>query len=89
MRGLARGARTSTRERAYGLTTRELQVLQLLCGGLRNAEIAQHLCRSVRTVDHHLATVFAKLGVDSRAAAVRAAQQAGLATQSGQAPAPK
>ncbi|MES2101632.1 MAG: AAA family ATPase [Pseudomonadota bacterium] len=79
IRGVARGARASSRERPYGLTTRELQVLQLLCEGLRNAEIAQRLSRSVRTVDHHLAAVFAKLEVDSRAAAVRTAQRAGLA----------
>jgi DNA-binding NarL/FixJ family response regulator len=63
-------------------------VLQLLCDGLRNAEIARHLSRSVRTVDHHLAAVFAKLGVDSRVAAIQAAQRAGLAAQSGQPPTP-
>ncbi|MEO7244558.1 MAG: LuxR C-terminal-related transcriptional regulator, partial [Rubrivivax sp.] len=89
VRGIARGARPSTRERPYGLTTRELQVLQLLCNGLRNAEIAQRLSRSVRTVDHHLASVFTKLGVDSRVAAIQAAQRFGLAAQSGQPSAPK
>lgn len=89
VRGLARGARASTRERAFGLTTRELQVLQLLCNGLRNAEIAERLHRSVRTVDHHLAAVFAKLGVDSRVAAIQAAQRAGLVAQSGQSATPK
>jgi ATP/maltotriose-dependent transcriptional regulator MalT len=89
VRGLARGARPSTREHAYGLTTRELEVLQLLCDGLRNAEIAERLSRSVRTVDHHLAAVFVKLGVDSRVAAIQAAQHAGLTTQSRQATAPK
>ena len=87
VRGLARGARNSTRKSAYGLTLRELQVLELLCEGLRNAEIAERLCRSVRTVDHHLAAVFAKLGVDSRMAAIQVAQRAGLSAQSGQAPA--
>ena len=84
MRGLTRGTRPSTREHPHGLTTRELQVLTLLCSGLRNAEIAQRLSRSVRTVDHHLATVFEKLGADSRGAAIKAAQQAGLASPSGQ-----
>jgi DNA-binding CsgD family transcriptional regulator len=79
-----RGPRASTREQAFGLTTRELQVLQLLCDGLRNAEIAQRLHRSVRTVDHHLAAVFVKLGVDSRVAAIQAAQRHGLIAQSGQ-----
>jgi DNA-binding NarL/FixJ family response regulator len=62
-----------------------LQVLQLLCAGLRNAEIAERLHRSVRTVDHHLAAVFAKLGVDSRAAAIAAAQREGLTPQIGRA----
>ena len=89
VRGLARGVRASTREHPFGLTSRELQVLQLLCDGLRNADIAQRLSRSVRTVDHHLAAVFAKLGVDSRMAAIQAAQRTGLAAQSGQAPTPK
>ena len=84
VRGLVRGPRNATREHPFGLTTRELQVLQLLCNGLRNAEIAQRLSRSVRTVDHHLAAVFAKLGVDSRVAAIQAAQRAGLETPSGQ-----
>jgi DNA-binding CsgD family transcriptional regulator len=84
VRGLARGPRASTREHPFGLTSRELQTLQLLCEGLRNAEIAARLQRSVRTVDHHLAAVFAKLGVDTRAAAIAAAQREGLLTQSGQ-----
>jgi DNA-binding CsgD family transcriptional regulator len=85
VRGLARGPRAATREHPFGLTARELQTLQLLCEGLRNAEIAARLHRSVRTVDHHLAAVFAKLGVDSRTAAVAVAQREGLAPQSGQA----
>ena len=84
VRGVARGPRNATRQHPFGLTTRELQVLTLLCSGLRNAEIAQRLSRSVRTVDHHLAAVFAKLGVDSRVAAIQAAQRAGLGTPSGQ-----
>jgi DNA-binding NarL/FixJ family response regulator len=87
VRGLTRGPRASTLDHPFGLTTRELEVLRLLCEGLRNAEIAARVHRSVRTVDHHLAAVFAKLGVDSRLAAIRTAQRAGLAPQSGQSPA--
>lgn len=80
VRGVARGARASTRETAYGLTARELEVLRLLCEGLRNAEIAARLNRSVRTIDHHLAAVFAKLGVDTRLEAIRTAERAGVAS---------
>lgn len=85
VRGLPRGPRASTREHPFGLTQREVQSLHLLCEGLRNAEIAQRLHRSVRTVDHHLASVFAKLGVDTRAAAIAVAQREGLVPQIGQA----
>ena len=87
VRGLPRGPRGSTREHPFGLTARELQVLLLLCDGLRNAEIAARLHRSVRTVDHHLAAVFAKLGVDSRVAAIQAAQRGGLSPTAGPLPA--
>jgi len=77
VRGLARGPRSATREHPVGLTSRELQVLRLLCCGLANAEIARRLCRSVRTVDHHVAAVLAKLEVDSRLEAVRRAEREG------------
>ena len=50
----------------------------LLCAGMRNSQIAERLHRSVRTVDHHLAAVFAKLGVSSRAEAIAAAHAAGI-----------
>jgi DNA-binding CsgD family transcriptional regulator len=90
VKGIVRGSRASTRAQPHGLTLRELGVLALLCRGMRNAEIARHLSRSVRTVDHHLASVFAKLGVDSRVAAIQAAQRAGLDdAQFGQSPGPK
>lgn len=78
VRGLPRGVRASTQANPHGLTSRELEVLTLLCSGLRNAQIAERLHRSVRTVDHHLAAVFAKLGVGTRAEAIAAAHAAGL-----------
>ena len=70
--------RTSTQANPFQLTAREFEVLLLLCEGLRNSAIAKRLFRSVRTVDHHLAAVFAKLGVASRTEAVALALRAGL-----------
>jgi DNA-binding NarL/FixJ family response regulator len=81
VRGIPRGQRSSTQAHPYQLTTREAEVLQLLCAGLKNAEIAGRLSRSVRTVDHHLEAVFAKLGVATRTEAVAAALQAGLGAE--------
>ena len=48
------------------LTEREVDVLRLLGQGLTNKDIAQTLILSVRTVDAHLRSIFAKLGVRSR-----------------------
>jgi DNA-binding NarL/FixJ family response regulator len=55
------------------LTPRELEVLELMVDGLRNAEIAERLVVSRRTVDHHVHAILRKLGVHSRQAAARAA----------------
>jgi HD-GYP domain-containing protein (c-di-GMP phosphodiesterase class II) len=56
-------------ERPSGLTTREIEVLGLLSIGLANKEIAQRLVVSPRTVGHHVAAIYRKLGVTNRAAA--------------------
>ena len=54
--------------RRHGLTAREIQVARLLDGGARAADIAATLGLSVRTVEHHAAHIYAKLGVHTRAA---------------------
>jgi len=77
VRGLARGARNSTRASPCQLTQVEMKTLALMARGLRNADIAERVHRSVRTVDHHVAAVLAKLGVDSRQAAVERATREG------------
>ena len=60
------------------LTEREREVLQRAADGARSKEIALQLGISERTVKAHLASIYNKLGVDSRAAAVSAAIQRGL-----------
>jgi pimeloyl-ACP methyl ester carboxylesterase/DNA-binding CsgD family transcriptional regulator len=50
-----------------GLTAREVEVLRLLAGGKTNGEIAEELFVSVRTVERHVANVYAKIGVRGRA----------------------
>jgi predicted ATPase/DNA-binding CsgD family transcriptional regulator len=57
----------------FGLTVRELEVLRLLAQGLSDAQIAEHLVISPRTVNHHTTSLYSKLGVSSRAGATRAA----------------
>src|SRR5919106_1321801 len=60
------------------LTERELEVLQAAARGERNKEIAYKLGITERTVKAHLASIYQKFGVDSRAAAVAIAAQKGL-----------
>ena len=81
--GVPRGPRPETRQNLAGLTGRQLEVLELLADGLTNAEIAQRLVLSVRTVDHHVTAVLEKLGVRSRAGAVGAARQQGWVREPG------
>ena len=87
LRGLPRGRRASTLGNPHELTAREIETLTLLCEGLRNAEIAARLSRSVRTVDHHLAAIYGKLGVATRAQAMDKARQ--LLAKNGQSAAEK
>ena len=56
--------------RRYGLSEREREVVDLLCEGLSNGAIAERLGLSEKTVKNHLAHVFAKLDVASRAEAM-------------------
>jgi DNA-binding CsgD family transcriptional regulator/tetratricopeptide (TPR) repeat protein len=75
-RSVPAGPHAATRKRPFGLTRREHEVLDLICAEHTNAEIAAKLFLSVKTVDHHVSAVLAKLGVPSRAAARRVAQSA-------------
>jgi DNA-binding NarL/FixJ family response regulator len=79
-RGLPRGARPKTRANPAGLTARELEVLALVAEGMRNAEIAQRLVVSAKTVDHHVSAILRKLDVRTRGEAGAKAARLGLTT---------
>ena len=74
-----REARSSQRDRArVGLTERENEVLSLVAEGLRNAQIAERLFISERTVKVHVSSIFAKLRLRDRVQAARYAIRTGL-----------
>ena len=80
-RAIPRGPRAATRSNPAFLTPRELDVLELLAVGLRNAAIAERHGVSTRTVDHQVSSVLAKLEVHSRTEAVARAHELGLLDQ--------
>lgn len=61
-----------------GLTPREIEVLKAIADGLTDGETGERLFISTRTVSHHLGSIYNKLDVNNRAAAVRVAMQQGL-----------
>jgi DNA-binding CsgD family transcriptional regulator len=65
-----RGRSQATREHAAGLTARQAEVLDLLAERLTNAEIADQLFLSPRTVENHVAAILMKLEASSREDAV-------------------
>jgi DNA-binding CsgD family transcriptional regulator len=84
VRGLPRGPYSRARENAAGLTARELEIVGLIANGLRNAEIAEQLVVSHRTVEHHVSAILRKLDARTRSEAVVAAMRLGLVQAAGQ-----
>jgi DNA-binding CsgD family transcriptional regulator/tetratricopeptide (TPR) repeat protein len=80
IRGVPRGPRATTRDNPANLTGRELDVLALLARDLTNAEIADRLVLSQRTVEHHVSAILRKLVVRTRAQAAAEALRLGLAS---------
>ena len=78
---LAAAGHPPARRRAYpcDLTEREVEVLRLLARGLTNKQIAVRLVVSPRTVQHHVAHIYPKIGRRSRAGAALFAMEHGLA----------
>ena len=62
-----------------GLTAREVEVLRLVAKGFTDAQVAEALVLSPRTVHAHLSSVYSKLGITSRSAATRYAIEHDLA----------
>jgi DNA-binding CsgD family transcriptional regulator/tetratricopeptide (TPR) repeat protein len=77
-RDIPRGPRPTTLVNPAELTPREVEIVQLLADGLRNAEIAERLFLSERTVENHVSSILRKLGARSRAEAVADARQLGV-----------
>lgn len=61
----------STAVNSVGLTAREMEVLRWVALGLTDAQVAEQLVLSPRTVTSHLSSIYNKLGVTSRTAATR------------------
>ena len=78
VRGIPRGPRQSTIDNPAGLTVRQMEVLSLLSEGCINAEIAERLFISAKTVDHHVSAILTKLDARTRAEAVSIALQSDL-----------
>jgi len=70
--------RSATLANPVGLTARQVEVLHLLGDGLTNAELAERLYLSVKTVDHHVSAILSKLEVAKRRDAVRRARELGI-----------
>lgn len=62
------------------LSRRELEVLELVASGMSSPAIGDHLYISTSTVKTHLRSIYRKLGVDDRAAAVATAIRSGVIT---------
>jgi DNA-binding CsgD family transcriptional regulator/tetratricopeptide (TPR) repeat protein len=80
-RGVPRGPRASTQSNPANLTAREVEVIALVAEGLANAQIAERLVVSRKTVDHHVSAILRKLGVRTRGQAGTEAVRLGLAGQ--------
>jgi DNA-binding CsgD family transcriptional regulator len=61
-----------------GMTSRELEVLRLVCAGRTSRQVATELGISVKTVNNHIERAYLKIGVGSRAAATLYLAQRGL-----------
>ncbi len=66
LRTLMQTTAQETKQRKFGLTPRELEIVSAVVAGFANKEIAGHFKISEDTVKHHLSNIFDKLGVSTR-----------------------
>jgi DNA-binding CsgD family transcriptional regulator/tetratricopeptide (TPR) repeat protein len=78
IRTIPRGPTAGTRANSAGLTRRQAQVLALVADGLSNPEIADRLCISAKTAEHHVSAIMGRLEVPTRRGAAAAARKLGL-----------
>jgi len=66
LRNLMQSSGEEARQKKFGLTPRELEIVSAVVAGYANKEIAEHFKISEDTVKHHLSNIFDKLGVSTR-----------------------
>ncbi len=66
LRNLVQSSEGDARQRRFGLTPRELEIVSAVVAGYSNKEIAEYFKISEDTVKHHLSNIFDKLGVSTR-----------------------
>jgi DNA-binding NarL/FixJ family response regulator len=66
LRTLMQSSSDEARQRKFGLTPRELEIVSAVVAGYANKEIAEYFKISEDTVKHHLSNIFDKLGVSTR-----------------------
>ena len=74
-------ARRALPERLAGLTAREIEVLRLIAAGDTTKEVAGKLDIATKTADNHIQSLYAKIGVATRAGAALYALERGLVQQ--------
>ena len=77
-RVIPRGPHAGTRAHPAGLTPRQAQVLALVGEGLSNVEIADRLCISAKTAEHHVSAIILRFNVNTRLEATLAARSRGV-----------
>jgi DNA-binding NarL/FixJ family response regulator len=75
LRAIPSGPRAERRQDPAGLTRRQKEVLGLLGAGLSNADIADRLALSAKTVEHHVGAILVALDAPSRLRAVQIARE--------------